>query len=164
MPHMRGSRKFCQRGSKFDNIFFLSWWGDRDPNVTINGPSSACQQNGVSLAGRWWPNIGCWLGSFVIFRRSGPVLLRNTIFLWFFRGSQPPVLSSGSAHASLLLSRQLIMLFIISNAISFYKIQINVFFSADFYWCFAWENAENPAISRPMACSRDSGYKRSLHI
>ena len=33
-------------------------------------------------------NIECWIGSFVILRGSGPVLLklRNTIFLYFFRG------------------------------------------------------------------------------
>ena len=43
--------------------------------------------NGVSLACRWWPKIKCWLGSFVIFRGSGPVLQRNPIFLWFFSGS-----------------------------------------------------------------------------
>ena len=42
--------------------------------------------SGVSLECRWWPNIDCWLCSFVIFRGSGPVLLRNPIFLWFFRG------------------------------------------------------------------------------
>ena len=40
---MLGSRKIFQRVSKF----FL---------------------NGVSPAGRWWPNIECWLGSFVIFQ------------------------------------------------------------------------------------------------
>ena len=28
----------------------------------------------------------CWLGSFVTFQGSGPELLRNPIFLWFFRG------------------------------------------------------------------------------
>ena len=46
---MRGSRKFCQRGSKFDNVFFLFLFffifflvdeGIEDPTSTINGPSS----------------------------------------------------------------------------------------------------------------------------
>ena len=41
--------------------------------------------NGVSLACQWWPNVECWLGSFENFRGSGPVLLRNSIFLWFFQ-------------------------------------------------------------------------------
>ena len=43
---MRGSRKFFQRGSKFDYVFLV----DReieDPNTAINGPTSARQ-----LAGR----------------------------------------------------------------------------------------------------------------
>ena len=53
-----------------------------DPNITISG-----------LACRWWPNIECWLGSFVIFRGSRPVLLRNSIFLWFFRGGSGPTVS-----------------------------------------------------------------------
>ena len=42
---MRGSRKFCQRGSKFD--FFLVDDGREDPNTTISGPSLACQQNAI---------------------------------------------------------------------------------------------------------------------
>ena len=53
------------------------------------------------MGGRW-PNIECWLGSFVIFQRIQTIiLLRNPIFLWFFRGggwSGPPVLPSGSTH------------------------------------------------------------------
>ena len=48
---MRGSRKFCQRGFKKDNDFFLFVFlvdeGKGDPNVTINGPSSARQRNAI---------------------------------------------------------------------------------------------------------------------
>ena len=48
---MRGSRKFCQRGSKFDNVsfflFFLVDDGIEDPNTTIHGPSSARQRNAI---------------------------------------------------------------------------------------------------------------------
>ena len=49
---MRGSRKFCQRGSKFDNIFLLFLFflvdeGIEDPNTAINGPSSARQRNAI---------------------------------------------------------------------------------------------------------------------
>ena len=29
------------------------------------------------LTGHQWPNIECWIGSFVILRGSGPVLLRK---------------------------------------------------------------------------------------
>ena len=34
----------------------------------IIGPTAERHLNGVSLAGRWWPNIECWLRSFVIFQ------------------------------------------------------------------------------------------------
>ena len=43
---MRGSRKFCQRGSKF-NVFFLVDEGIEDPNTAMNGPSLACQRNAI---------------------------------------------------------------------------------------------------------------------
>ena len=42
---MRGSRKFCQRGSKFDGFLFDE--GSYDPNTTISGPSSARQRNAI---------------------------------------------------------------------------------------------------------------------
>ena len=60
--------------------------------------------NGVSLACRWWPNIECLLESFVFFRGFAPVLIRNPIFLWFFRWDRdplsppPPPPPSGSTH------------------------------------------------------------------
>ena len=44
---MRGSRKFCQRGSNSDVVFFVFFLADEgreDPNSTKNGPSSAHQQ------------------------------------------------------------------------------------------------------------------------
>ena len=36
------SRKFCQRGSKFDNDFLVNKEIE-DPNTTINGPSLSSQ-------------------------------------------------------------------------------------------------------------------------
>ena len=41
-----------------------------------------CHLNGVSLAGRSWPVMECWLGSLVISKGSGPVLQNpyNVIF------------------------------------------------------------------------------------
>ena len=52
---MPGSRKFCQRGSNFNNVvfFFLADEGWEDPNTTISGPSSARQQNAIEMAFRW---------------------------------------------------------------------------------------------------------------
>ena len=49
---MRGSRKFCQRGSKFDNVFFFFFFflvdeGIEAPNITINGPSLVRLRNAV---------------------------------------------------------------------------------------------------------------------
>ena len=41
---MRGSRKFCQRRSNIDSVFFLLMRGKEDPNTTINGSSSARQR------------------------------------------------------------------------------------------------------------------------
>ena len=52
---MRGSRKFGQRGSNFDNDFLVNE-GREDLNTTITGASSTRQRNaiknGVSLACR----------------------------------------------------------------------------------------------------------------
>ena len=71
-------------------FFLFSWWEEGGSKYHFKqaniGPPPKPHWNGVSLACRWWPNIKCWLGSFVIFRGSGPALLRNPIFLWFFRG------------------------------------------------------------------------------
>ena len=61
---MRGSRKFFQRGSNTDNVFFFSFsfflvdgWRE-EQNVSISGPSSARQRNAIEMAVRWRANIG----------------------------------------------------------------------------------------------------------
>ena len=52
---MRRSRKFCQKRSNFDNIFFEA--DDKiDPNTTIRGPSWACQGNAIQMAFCWSAN------------------------------------------------------------------------------------------------------------
>ena len=43
---LRGPRKLCQRESKFDNAFLVVE-GIEDPNITINGPSSARQRDAI---------------------------------------------------------------------------------------------------------------------
>ena len=66
------------------------------------GPPAKRYLNGVSLACQFWPKIESWLGSFTILRGSGPVLLKNPIFLRFSRGGPDPLSPpppSGSAHA-----------------------------------------------------------------
>ena len=76
-------------------FFFLGGGGGlkgiEDPNQyhykrAIIDPPAKRHLNGVLLAGRWWPNIEWGISNFVILRGSGPVLLRNLIFLYFFRG------------------------------------------------------------------------------
>ena len=83
-------------------MLFLVIRGDDGLNSTISRPSSACQRN--SLACRWWPSIGCWIGSFVIFQGfRTSIAMKPYIFVIFQGGggsgplSPPP--SSGSAHA-----------------------------------------------------------------
>ena len=92
--NMRGPRTFCPRGPNltFSFKYILVDEGRGDPNTTLSGPSSA--DNGATV------NAGfdC---SFVIFRGSRPVLLRNPIFCdFFFRGGgvRTPCHLSGSAH------------------------------------------------------------------
>ena len=91
---MRGSRKFCQRGSKFDNVFF-SWWGDRGSKchykwATIDPPAKH-HLNGVLLAGRWWTNIECWLGSFVIFQGILTSIAKKPYIFFIFQGDPDPL-------------------------------------------------------------------------
>ena len=45
---IRGSRNFCQRGP-----IILVNEEIEDPNITINGPSSACQRNAILMSFRW---------------------------------------------------------------------------------------------------------------
>ena len=57
--------------------------------------------NGVTLAGRWWPNVECWPGSFVIFQGiRTSIANKSYIFVIFQAGSRtlPP---SGSVHYSI---------------------------------------------------------------
>ena len=80
---MRGSRKFCQRGSNFDDVFVLDE-AREDPNTTIVGAII-----GPPAKPMMAQYIDCWLGGFVIFRGSETVLLRDPIFFSFSRGGGP---------------------------------------------------------------------------
>ena len=44
---MRGSRKFCQRGSNFDVFFFFFFFFFDKGRIQVSGPSSACQRNAI---------------------------------------------------------------------------------------------------------------------
>ena len=84
-----------QLWQRFFFLFFF-WWGERlfkkHLKWAIIGPPAKRHLNSILLTGtdQWWPNIEFWLCSFVIFSGSGPVLRRNPIFLWFFRGESGP--------------------------------------------------------------------------
>ena len=55
--YMQGSRKFCQRGSKFDNFFFVSVFkvdgGIEDSNTDLIWPPTARQRNAIEMAFCW---------------------------------------------------------------------------------------------------------------
>ena len=63
---MRRSRKFFQRGSKFDNVFFFFFFfffilfdkGIEDTNTAKNGLSSARQRNAIDMAFCWRADDG----------------------------------------------------------------------------------------------------------
>ena len=52
-----------------------------DQNKSKSGPSSARQRNAIEIAFRWRADGGPTLDAAWFFRESGPVLLRNPIFL-----------------------------------------------------------------------------------
>ena len=104
--------KPCQLGKEYTNIellhgktnnsfqkvlseAFLVDEGRENPNTTKAGhhrPISETPFNGVSLAGLWWPNIECWLGSFVIFHRIRTSFSKKPyIFVNFHGGSEPRI-------------------------------------------------------------------------
>ena len=61
---MRGSRKFCQRGSDIDFLFLVDDEGREDPNTTIiSGPSLARQRNAIYMAFRWCADDGATLNA-----------------------------------------------------------------------------------------------------
>ena len=98
---MRGSRKLCQRGSNSDNVFFFFLMRGKRIQISLQAGHHR-RLNGVSLAGRWWPNIECWLCSFVIFQGIQTSIAKKPYIFVIFQveGSGPPA-PSGSAHVSL---------------------------------------------------------------
>ena len=88
---MRGSRKFCQRGAlTMFSFSFFSWWGEGGNKCyykrAIIGPPAKPHLNGISLVSRWWPNIECWLGSFVIFQGIGTSFAKKPYIFVIFQG------------------------------------------------------------------------------
>ena len=109
---MHGCRKLCQRGSNFDNVlkllFFLNifyeGWEDRITQVIIGSPAKH-HLNGVLLVYWWWPNIGCWLGSFMIYQgiRSAPELQKKNYFFVIYQGGFGPPVPPLDPHMSSMM-------------------------------------------------------------
>ena len=81
---MRGSRKFCQMVSNFDNVVFKVDEGREDPSPTLSGPSSARQRNAIKWRFAGMPmnaQLGMLSSQLRFFRGSGPVLQENPVFL-----------------------------------------------------------------------------------
>ena len=76
-------------------FFYLVDERREDPNTTICMPTSACQQNTIQMAFCWGaddePTLNAGGVALCFFRVSGPVLLWNPIFLWFFRRGPDPL-------------------------------------------------------------------------
>ena len=67
-----------ERGSNFDYVIILLVdKASEDPNTSING---------VLMAGRWWPNIECWLGSFVVLQRFRTSITKKHYIVVIFSG------------------------------------------------------------------------------
>ena len=56
----------------------------------IIGPPAKRHLNGVSLAGRWWPSIECWPGSFVILRGIRTSIAKKPFIFVIFSGGPDP--------------------------------------------------------------------------
>ena len=99
---MRGSGKFCQRGVQLWQVMLCCWWGEGGSKYhyerAIIAPPAKRHLNGVSLACQWWPNVDCWLGSFVIFQGIRTSIVKKPCFCEFSGGGVLTPVPSGSAH------------------------------------------------------------------
>ena len=132
--NMRTSRKFCQRGSNSDSVFFLFLVDEWE---IIQIALKASHIRSVRETPFKWRFAGgsmmakLWMLAYV-FRGSAPILLRNPTFLWFFRGGGgfgppfpllDPACARSLALQFLLLKYTLYLLRINNEAIT------NLFFS-----------------------------------
>ena len=80
-PEFHSDLIWIQTLTTFFSSFFKGERIQKSQKAGHHRPASETPLNGVSPACRRWPKVECWLGSFENFRRYGPVLLRNSIFL-----------------------------------------------------------------------------------
>ena len=83
-------RKILSEGGSNLRLFFLSLWGEEGSKYhykgAIMGPPAKRHFYGVSLAGPWWRNINCWLGSFVNFQGIGTSIAKKSYIFVIFQG------------------------------------------------------------------------------
>ena len=97
-------QSFVRGGPTWTTCFFVrfffwggggwgGWSGKRYHfKRAIIGPPAKCHLNGVSLACQWWPNIECWLGSFVIFQSIRTSIDKKPYTFVIFQGVRTPCL------------------------------------------------------------------------
>ena len=80
---------------QFFFFFILSWWGEGWSEYhykrAINGLPGKRHLNGVLLASRWWLNIECWLGNFVIFQGIWTSIAKKPYIFVMFQGGLDPL-------------------------------------------------------------------------
>ena len=79
--------------SFFFIFFIFSWWGQRGSKYqykwAIFGPPAKHHLNGVSLMGRCWPNIECWLGRFVVLQGMWTSIVKKPYIFVIFHQRGP---------------------------------------------------------------------------
>ena len=102
------------------SLLFVVDEGREDPNITING---------VLLAGRWWPNIECWLGSLVVLQGSQTSITKKRYIVVIFpggggggggRGGVQPPFAPLYSHMILLRFNEAIQYCYLNNALPFH--------------------------------------------
>ena len=87
---MHGTRIFLD-GVHFWRFFFYLIFSKYHEKRAIIGPPAKRHLNGVSLACQWWPNIECWLGSFMIIQGILTSIAKKPyIFVIFQAGGEVP--------------------------------------------------------------------------
>ena len=77
-------------GGPTSTVFWGGWWGKEEFRYhykwAIIGPPAKRHLNGVLLAGWWWLNIECRLGSFVIFQGIWTSIAKIPYIFVIFQG------------------------------------------------------------------------------
>ena len=74
-------------------FFFFFFFGGGGGLAEKRGSKYHCKQflNSVSLACRLWPNMECWIGSFVIFQGIRTSIAKEPYIFVFYQGGPDPL-------------------------------------------------------------------------